>query len=169
MSLGQKKGFSSSRAGTKIGQMVSTNKHGSGRHGRHTRHHARQERLDLSKSGITLNSRSHADIVSVTQIVSTFEFISIDEMILGWAHCASVQRCAVTPPPTHMLASVPTAQRCALCCQQCLSYGKPALRVGIPNYAPESPHAAHKCSLSPALLKSRRTYQSCHSPCAPRR
>ena len=42
-----------------------------------------------------------------------------------------------------MLASVPTAQRCAFCCQQCLSYGKPALRVGIPTYAPEAPPMHH--------------------------
>ena len=51
-------------------------------HSRRDRQHARQERLDQPKSGILLNSRSHADNMSVTQIVSAFEFISIDEMIL---------------------------------------------------------------------------------------
>ena len=40
-----------------------------------------RSRLDLSKSGISLNSRSHADNISVTQTVSVFEFISIDEML----------------------------------------------------------------------------------------
>ena len=50
-------------------------------HGRHDRQRARQERLDLSKSRILLNSRSHADNMSVTQNVSVLEFISIDEML----------------------------------------------------------------------------------------
>ena len=70
----------------KCSRLVLVGRHGrpNSAHGQHDRQLARQERLDPPKSRISLNSRSHADNISVTQTVSVFEFISsikIDEMI----------------------------------------------------------------------------------------
>ena len=139
----------------KCSRLVLVGRHGrpNSAHRRRNRQHARQERTDQPKSRILLNSRSHADNIPVTQTVSVFEFISsikIDEMIPRMSALAlQSRRCAVTPPPTHVLVSVCTAQRCAVICQQCLCNGKPTLRAQSASRSPDTPHVTEECSLPP--------------------
>ena len=67
----------------------------------------------------------------------------------------------MTPPPTHVLVSACTVQRCVVICQQCLTDGKPTLRAQPASRSPDTPHVTEECSL-PLCHCSRPVTRVCH-------